>query len=164
MSSQSSDTYYVQVSPEALRNGQLTGVLFQVRDEYLQAHKLVIGDPVTRLLRFAGIKRSPDLRTVGASLANQLTALDEATLLMRLVLSGATLTRYTQYFKSLRRAIQALHSLLQEASTSNRLSHASPVAMKEYRSAAAEFGGAIDRFADQHLQESRSGSSPSSPE
>lgn len=144
------------MSASAQTQGQLIGVVFQIRDEYLQAHNIVFGNPITRLLRALRFQRGPSLRNVEASVAAQLDTLD-ATLpvLSRLPLSSRKVKDMIAYSWILRQAIYALGFLLEQSSASNRLSSASPAAMKKYRIAVEEFGRAGDRLRAQHLPKRR---------
>lgn len=146
------------MSPTAQSESQLMGVLFQVRDEYVQAHNLVLGDPVTRLLRFLRIQRPPNYAKLAFLLSVQLEVLDDRMPgLARLTASPLKLKGAGEYFERLRGAINALHVLLQESSARNRLSSASG-AMRQYRIAAAAFGTAGDLLRTQPAPDSRSAS------
>jgi len=137
----------VGLPPSAQMEGQLIGILFQTRDEYVKAHNLVFGNPITRMLRFFRVLRAPHLSVVAASVEVRLRTLDAASSgIAGLTLSPRMLKDAVEYFKSVRRAMGALHALLKESSPRNRLSPASSATRKEYQIAAAEFGTACDRL------------------
>lgn len=140
-------------NPAAQAEGQLIGVLFQVRDEYVIAHELVFGGPITRLLRFVGFRKRPTLSSVAASLDEQLRALDAALPgVASLTLSSVRHKHAEEYFQSLRGAICALRTLLRDALARDRLPPSSSAAVQEYRIAAAEFGRVGDHVRQNQIE------------
>jgi hypothetical protein len=159
-----SSAHAVGLSPSAQSEGQLIGILFQIRDEYVQAHNLVFGNPITRVLRFVRVLRAPRLSEVAAFMEVQLRMLDAASSgLTGLPLSRLRLNDAVEYFKSLRRAMSGLHVLLKESSARNVLPPASSATRKEYQIAAEEFGTLGDRLRTQPPRDSRN-APPASPD
>jgi hypothetical protein len=149
------------ISPAALAEGHLIGALFQIRDEYVVAHELVFGSPITRVLHF-GLWKRPPVSRLASTLDNQLRGLDAALpRLAGLTMPPARLKEAEEYFHGLRKAIVALRTLLGVALRRGRLSHRSSVEAKIYLIAAAEFGRQTDRNRAQQVPNSDSARTPS---
>jgi hypothetical protein len=145
----------VGLSPSAQSEGQLIGILFQIRDDYVQAHNLVFGNPITRVLRSFRVLRTPRLSEVAVFVEVQLRLLDAASSgLTGLPLSRLRLKDSVQYFNSLRRAMSGLHVLLKDSSARNLLPPASSATRIEYQIAAQEFGTVGDRLRRQGVSRS----------